>query len=505
MILMTLCNMKKELVIIIILTIFIVLISLYFGIFSSSRYVSNLIDNDKWNEIIKTHEKSEDLIKNLKFDNELLLYDSSGMYFYSLINYEPNIYYKSVGKHAKVAFKKTITDELIENNEALEMLIYTKDKYDVKSIIVTKLPILNLTYSSDDLDEYVDMKFSMFDNEISAKIEEHGLIKYRGASTLIFPKKSFRITLDNSYNILGLRDDEDLILYAAYNDQEKIRNAFSSELWYSINGVGNTYKYIELFINNEYEGLYAISYPIDEKALKIDKFNDISFRKYGWEAESKSLKDGYMKEYELVTEVDDTIAQTKLLNFYDVYFNSNDLDKLYGLIDVDNAIDIFLFYNLIQGEDNANDYDFKNTFMTFINDKVLYTPWDLDLTFGNGFNKNQINLTNMYYYKPSDNFIMKLNPIYKIKKLDVNINKSIINRYTYLRKTVWSEDSIDKIITEYEKDIYNSGAFLRDMNRWENGNFNNPKLKLSKFKDYVFERLIYMDKYVAEYVSCCIK
>lgn len=509
--------MKKEFIMIIVLTSIIVFISLYFGIFSSSKYMRNLITEEEWNNIIDNRKEADDLIKDLRFNNQVMFKDKlSNTYFYTLTTYTPNIYYKSINGHAKFAFKELITDELIEDNKTLKMLIYTKNKYTIIDITVTRLPIINISKTSDNLDKYKAMMLTLYDgNNTSSK----GFIKYRGASTYIFPKKSYRINLDEHINMLGLRKDNDWILYSAYNDQEKIRNAFASQVWYQMSSTdpaynihnSNEYKYVELFINDSYEGLYMLTYPIDEKVVGMDKgitnFDEYMFKKVGYKMSEFDIENPYLEDYELSSSNPDTLGYTKLAKFYKDTLNTNDIELLYSYINTTNAIDIFIFNNFIQGIDHAKDYMLKNMYITLKEDgKVLYTPWDFDITFGNVFNAELTNLTDMYKLDPSANFVMKLNPIYRIRKLgDLSINLLMYNRYQYLRDTVLSDGNIANIIDNYESDIYDSGAFIRDMNKNKDGNYNNPKIKLNKFKTYVLERLSYLDKYMADYIGYSIK
>jgi hypothetical protein len=139
--------------------------------------------------------------------------------------------------------------------------------------------------------------------------------------------------------------------------------------------------------------------------------------------------------------------------------------------------------------------------MTFKGDgKVLYTPWDLDLTFGNAYNSDVEILTSNYTNTPAYNVILKISPVYKLLSLnDSNIKKLLYDRYIYLRQNEWSDINITKILAKYETDIYDSGAYQRDMKRWPDGGYENPSLKLSKFKSYVIERLEYMDAYMERY------
>ena len=53
------------------------------------------------------------------------------------------------------------------------------------------------------------------------------------------------------------------------------------------------------------------------------------------------------------------------------------------------------------------------------------------------------------------------------------------------------------MIDALEQDIYGSGAYLRDMERWPDGTYQDPALGLSVFKDYVLKRYTSMDTYIS--------
>ena len=133
--------------------------------------------------------------------------------------------------------------------------------------------------------------------------------------------------------------------------------------------------------------------------------------------------------------------------------------------------------------------------------KIIYTPWDMDLTLGNAYSDYDRMGTGMYSSDPSVNNIMEINPIYRLKELDSDIGKKIYERYIYLRKNAWSDENINKILDDYEDDIYNSGAFLRDSEKWKDGFYNDSSVKLTEFRNYISLRLYYMDKYMEEYIG----
>ena len=51
------------------------------------------------------------------------------------------------------------------------------------------------------------------------------------------------------------------------------------------------------------------------------------------------------------------------------------------------------------------------------------------------------------------------------------------------------------MLRDFERNIFDSGAYLRDMDRWPDGSYGNPDLKLSVFTEYVLARLHAMDEY----------
>ena len=359
-------------------------------------------------------------------------------------------------------------------------------------------------------------------------IKTQGTIHVRGATTAYFPKKGFRISLiteslahnkrHNDLSILGMRQDEDWILYAGYNDPEKIRNVFSSNLWYDSCATNNSfglnngmkYEYVELFLNNQYWGLYAIGYPMDKKQLNITtdingNYSDYMFKKFSWalsEGDAKKNSTKVLEGYELENStINDNLAWKALNNFYYTLNNTKSAQKLYEISDIENVIDYYLFNNFIQCSDNPMGNMLKNVFITLMSSEngyvALYTPWDMDFAFGNRMDSSFLNSVYAYGRSADSNQIFTENSVYKLLELDdENIKRKIKERYNYLRNNSWSEEKIINMINEYEKNIYNSGAFERDKERWPSANYNDSEIKLNTFKNYVLDRLKAMDEYI---------
>lgn len=514
----------------------IILGTILLSTFGQKKYNELVLSADVFSQMAQECVNREDTVPNVFFDGQKLFFSNkTGTFYYSLVEGSESAFNPLVKTehNSNVFFSDYITEDSIKNNKQLSVIIQTESGSKLFNLVCTTLPIMNINCSGQIDREYVDMDMTLFDNyqgTMNRVTVSDGQIKLRGASSGAFEKKLYRISLNkesmgehtrnNHTSLLGMRQDEDWILYAGYNDQEKVRNVFSQNLWkYSCatdnaDGIdtGTEYKYLELFINGEYNGLYALCYPIDSKLLAItDSEGGALYKKNSWDNEEVlSMVDGAVSGYEVKTSsVTDTSGATdsvwiKLIDYYsNLSSNSTDSEALLESIDVDNAIDIYLFINLIQGSDNAGRDRIKNMFLAFYQDEsgkdtMLYCPWDLDLTWGNQYTDvSGFNSVNPYSITSDKNVLMESGYLYQIMlNGDTDIFDRIQEKYWMLRETTWSEEFIDSMIDKYEKEIFDSGAYLRDMNRWPQGSYINPGDKLSVFRSYVHDRLSENDEYM---------
>ncbi len=97
-------------------------------------------------------------------------------------------------------------------------------------------------------------------------------IRGRGNSSwLWYPKKPYRLKLDEKAEILGLAANKDWVLLANYRDPTHLMNTFVFEMG---NGVGLDYtnhtRYVELTLNGEYLGLYQLTEQIETGKSRVD-------------------------------------------------------------------------------------------------------------------------------------------------------------------------------------------------------------------------------------------
>lgn len=492
------------------------------------KYSGCIVSQEQADDIIAEREETACLIDDLAFGEETLFYDESdATFYYSLIEgdadvYDPCIKIKSEEKDLKLAFLGNgITAEGIKNNETISFLAYNEEVYCTYHLKCTTLPLMNIECPEEIPDESVPMKITLFDNRIDAAgrlVCSDGEIHVRGATASVHPKKGFRFSLriesiggnirPNHISLLGMRQDDDWLLYAGYNDQEKVRNVFTSNLWEYTCAKDNAqrldfgmeYKYLELFINGEYWGLYALGYPIDEKQVCIDKNSkDEVLCKHGLGTEYLQFtKDGSIFGY--LGESSDVWNQSFLQRYYyDLYANADNNEKLHAGIDLDNAIDFYLFINFVQGVDNV--HLIKNYYVLLQNQKegikALYAPWDLDLTWGNQYiGILSENYTRPYMYPEDYNCIIESGYLNQLMlNGDTTVWKRVFEKYHTLRENGWSEENMNAMLDKYEAEIFDSGAYLRDMERWPDGTYGNAADKLDVFRTHVMNRLREADLY----------
>lgn len=500
-------------------------------------------DSDEINKICSDRKRTNrELLNGLIFnDNEIYYNKKDSTFYYSLVDkderaYEPLVSWNN--KEVNIIFEeKSITDSSIENNDSIVFYAYNNKEYKQYRLICTKLPILSISTSDklevkDEMQDYdhkykaYDMDLVLYDNSLDSRqriAKYSGDIGVRGASSRLYEKRGFKLNVyskeveDNKQEVsslLNLRDANEYVLYAGYNDTEKIRNVFSSYFWYigcsknNFAGVDNgfNYKYCELFINGDYRGLYALGYSIDDiqEGIIVDNTGNKQIENIYKKVSSVFVESDFDFEnlsnngYEIKS--NNGKGSFEPLKILYQYMLSNNVDDLINIVDINNCIDMYLFVDLTQNVDCDRTTRFGtqqiyNTYITSktFNDsfKMIYAPWDLDRTWGFNFD--------VYDLSYEDNLEMEYNIVYLLlKNNDSSIKEMIKKRYDELRKDKWSDNNIISILDEYEEDIFNSGAFARDKARWPESAYVEDGVKLSKFKEFVTNRLNYFDTYIEE-------
>lgn len=101
-------------------------------------------------------------------------------------------------------------------------------------------------------------------------------IETRGSSSQGFPKKSFGLELrnasgaDTSLALLDLPAESDWVLSANYTDKSFMRNTFAYYLAREMGWYAPRTRYVEVLVNNEYQGIYVLTEKIKRDANRVN-------------------------------------------------------------------------------------------------------------------------------------------------------------------------------------------------------------------------------------------
>ena len=244
--------MRKKFILGIILTLVISTLIIILIFKTNTRYNEFIIDEDKWNEIIKSKVKSDNLkLSKIKFnDYNLLIDNKNNIIYYSVVNtsqkYNPIIKYQGSSK-ISLAVNGLITSENLEQNDDLKIIIYNDKEYQIYSLVITDYPILNISIKDEKQnDKKKSVYIELFANQIGMPLR----ILTSDGKLQMFEKDKYGISLvkkslgnnirENYVSIFGMKKDDKYILTKANKDSQNERNVL-------------------LFINNEYQGLYTIN------------------------------------------------------------------------------------------------------------------------------------------------------------------------------------------------------------------------------------------------------
>ncbi len=485
--------------------------------------------------------------ERIRFDSCDLFYDADNARWFWSLNEDGDTDISVEVSGAKAAFPEfELTAASIRSAEEIPFLLYTDSAYRECSLTVTTLPLLRIEEREEPRVEFgyqtptpppyaiqhlvgetdapgefrkrtdQPMTLTLWDNRSDASqrfIQLKGAIRIRGYGSAILDKVGYRITLDTEVNLLGLRTDNDWILFTPYNDQDKVRNVFLSNLWADTCGTNNTfgvvngneYRWVELFLNDRYWGIYAIGYPLDAMQLNLrNPETEFIAKVSNWtNPEIVEENDSYPAfGYELrgtFTE-EQAAAHFQQIREVNKHWADSDTDAILAETDLSSAIDTLLFTRFIQGTDHVKPDTgaIYNYFITFkkTNDGsrlLMFTPWDLGTTLGDQPNNSLKWYINFWGISSDDNsYVMKYNPAAVLERAgDEEITEMIRERWQELRAASWSDEAIDAAIETHRAALWDSGAMIREQSRWPDAPYEGDEL--AHFTAYVHERLESMD------------
>jgi CotH kinase protein/Lamin Tail Domain/Secretion system C-terminal sorting domain len=301
-----------------------------------------------------------------------------------------------------------------------------KDNEVMKVKVFLEADSLNEMLDDDNLDSYHEYpsRFVIRGSELNDTIENVGL-RIRGNTSRYSAKKSFKIsfnTFEEGRDYFGL---EKMNLNGEHNDPSIVRSKLCWDILYDFNVPATRSNHVELYINNEYRGLYTNVEHIDEEFVESRFGNkDGNLYKCLWPSDLIYMgtnQSSYENVYELKTNTE-TNDYSDLINLIEV-INNTPIDQFPTELEKIFNINNFLKFHAVEVfTAHWDSYSFlKNNFYLYHNTKTgkfEYIPYDMDNTFGIDWfqidwaERNIYNWSNDGEYRPLIERLMEID-IYK--------------------------------------------------------------------------------------------
>jgi spore coat protein CotH len=334
-------------------------------------------------------------------------------------------------------------------------------------------------------------------------------VKFHGAVSMGFAKKSLGLELDVAEPLLGMQKRTHWVLNAAYIDRSLMRHKLSYDLYRSLGTAENprfapSSRFVEVIVNGEYRGAYLLMEQVDRKLLGFRNYSKgdaghaciykavehaARFDQNGHDGyEQREPNPGTAGDYwKPIEEVNRFANSSRDAAFFDPK------NGIASRLDLGSAIDFHLLQLVTCNADSptknfiiARDAPRQGKDPLF-----FFVPWDFDATFGRDWNAHHVSpqrwLSNYLYDR------LLSNAEYRAR---------YVRRWKELRQKQLSEASIVAIIDENARVL--GEAAHRNAKRWPTTRGNYPdslsfEEDLAQMKQFVSARLRWLDGKIAEY------
>lgn len=372
-------------------------------------------------------------------------------------------------------------------------------------------------------------------------------IESRGSGSQEFPKISYSFETRDANNqdvdvaLIGLPEEEDWILNGPYSDKTLIRNVFIYELYKEMGNYASRSVFVELNINEEYQGVYVLLEKLkrDQNRIDISKLNPdensgedltggyiLQIDKDDEEELNDSFSSNYPPPFaqqgqqvtfvyeepgaDEITDQQKAYIQNYIFGFEDALTSQNFTDPIAGYLSYINVSSFIDFFLINEFANNVEAYRL-NTYLTKDkNGKLSMGPvWDFSHSLGN-VDYCSAGETNVWAYKFNERCSNydQLVPFWWDRLLeDPAFVAQLKDRWTKLRNDELSLNSLNLMIDNYSNLLKETGAAERNFMTWNvlgtdvhPNNFVGDTYddEINYLKSWISDRLTWMDSAVNE-------
>ena len=359
-------------------------------------------------------------------------------------------------------------------------------------------------------------------------------IEWRGSSSQMFPKKGYGFEtkssalIDVDVSLLGMPDENDWVLYAPYTDKTMIRDVLTYTLDASLGHWSPRCRFVELFLNGSYEGVYVLMEKIKRNKNRVDIAKLLTTDNTG-----ENLTGGYIIKIDKTTGGGGEGWSSTFNNVVGRTFYQYDYPKAKEITSIQKSY-IQAYIRNMEYALNAENYTFAGNYHEFLNDSsfidfmiinelaknvdgyrlssYLYKGkndrvncgpiWDFNLTYGNADYYNGWRTDGFQYnaFLGNDGW---QNPFWWNKLMkDPDYVKKLKRRWSSLRKNELSNqrvsfviDSLTSLISEAKDRNYQRWTGVIGIDIWPNYFVGNSYTEeVNWMKNWVSLRLTWLDQ-----------
>ncbi|MFC6223264.1 CotH kinase family protein [Hymenobacter artigasi] len=404
------------------------------------------------------------------------------------------------------------------------LAVHTDESYQAQSagltytVYFSQLPVIHIAARSPIVDSpSVFAQFSMAESSGRYSSANMG-VEVRGGSSQGYPKKSYELSFwadttgvtSRDMKFLGMRTDNKWNLQAMAHEPMRIRSKAANELWQEIHTIyykaaepdaknGIAISYAEVFVNDEYKGVYALSERIDRKQLKLKKYNNgitgELYKGFDW---GGAVTFDTLPPFSNTNETwggfeymhpEEQVSWSLLYNFVDFVENSSDAvfyQTYKQRFNLASAVDYYIFMNLLRATDNTG----KNLYIAKYKqgEPYYYVPWDLDNVMGLNWIALDPATTGLLSNGFYDRLLQDCSP--------GGFRATLTNRWVQLRASIITEPHIMGLLEANHSYLESNSVYEREQLVWSD--FTKDTTQLTYMSTWLQGRLSYLDQTLAQ-------
>ena len=320
-------------------------------------------------------------------------------------------------------------------------------------------------------------------------------IRGRGNTSWGMPKKSYKIEFTQKQEMLGMPKERDWALIANYADKTLIRNHLIYQLSKDLNApYSPRNQFVELYINNEYLGIYQLTETIKVCSSRINPSNKNNFFLIEFDkdvSDSTNIVTSQMGKL-FTIHYPKNVSEDRLewistyLNQFENFLQNKDATSYSDWL----VLDDYIRHYWLQEFSNNLDGDFnRSVYFTITNGKMISMGpiWDFDLSFGNY-------VTSYDTWRIRESYWNKL--LFSDTAFLNQVNQFWIMNHAFFESVLDSIDDYKSLLEKASKNNFKRWDILKKTTDWwKPQSYDSYDAAVDDLKNWITQRILWIDSH----------